>query len=86
MFARPTPTNVGARSGLGIGLTLVKRLVDLHGGHVEAHSEGLNRGSTFTVRLPLARSLKESTPGLSTRPAPEVMPHPESAMASTKGC
>ncbi len=54
MFARPSPARIGARSGLGIGLTLVKRLVELHGGNVEAHSEGLNQGSTFTVQLPLA--------------------------------
>jgi signal transduction histidine kinase len=60
MFARPSPAYVGARSGLGIGLTLVKRLVELHGGNVEAHSEGRNRGSTFAVRLPLARGVTES--------------------------
>jgi CheY-like chemotaxis protein len=38
--------------GLGVGLTLVRSLVTMHGGEVVAHSEGLNRGSTFTVKLP----------------------------------
>ncbi|HEX7376527.1 MAG TPA: ATP-binding protein [Pirellulales bacterium] len=43
-----------AQGGLGIGLTLAKQLADLHGGGIEARSDGPGKGAEFIVRLPLA--------------------------------
>ena len=54
MFERVDREPGMTQEGLGIGLTLVRRLVELHGGKVTVHSDGLNTGSTFTVHLPLA--------------------------------
>jgi signal transduction histidine kinase/ActR/RegA family two-component response regulator len=56
MFTQARPALNQSRSGLGIGLSLVKGLVELHGGSVSAESDGAGRGSTFTVRLPVAAS------------------------------
>jgi signal transduction histidine kinase len=53
LFAQATRSLDRAQSGLGVGLTLVRRLVELHGGTVSAHSDGLGRGSEFTVHLPI---------------------------------
>ena len=55
MFVQVSGTSKAAQGGLGIGLTLVKSLVELHGGSVEATSAGLGQGAMFCVRLPLAR-------------------------------
>jgi PAS domain S-box-containing protein len=52
-----------AQGGLGVGLTIVKRLVEMHGGSIEAHSEGYGRGSEFIIHLPVAPA-----------PAPEERP------------
>ena len=52
--------------GLGIGLTLVRQLAELHGGSAVARSAGLGRGSTFTIRLPLAMEPAPEAPAQST--------------------
>ncbi len=53
MFSQVEESPTRAQGGLGIGLTLVKRLVAMHGGAVEARSEGPGKGSEFIVRLPI---------------------------------
>jgi signal transduction histidine kinase len=53
MFSQVETALSRSRGGLGIGLTLSQRLVNMHGGSIEARSEGLGRGSEFVVRLPL---------------------------------
>jgi PAS domain S-box-containing protein len=52
-FAQVDSTITRRHQGLGLGLTIAQHLVTLHRGRIEAHSEGENQGSTFTVRLPL---------------------------------
>ena len=56
MFVQASGTSKAAQGGLGIGLTLVKSLVELHDGTVTAHSPGLGQGTTVCVRLPLSPS------------------------------
>jgi len=54
MFGQANHRPVGQQpSGLGVGLSLVKQLVESHGGNISVYSEGLNKGSTFTMSLPL---------------------------------
>ncbi|WP_171470589.1 sensor histidine kinase [Frigoriglobus tundricola] len=54
-FWQAEPTLDPAQCGFGIGLALVRKLAELHGGSAGAYSEGLNRGSEFVVRLPCTR-------------------------------
>ena len=61
MFTQVGRSMGRSEGGLGIGLALAKRLVEMHGGTIEARSSGLGEGSAFTVRLPLAAVLREET-------------------------
>ncbi len=54
MFSRGDRDSARTQGGLGIGLALSRRLAEMHGGTLDARSEGLGKGSAFTVRLPLA--------------------------------
>jgi PAS domain S-box-containing protein len=62
MFAQVDTSLERSRDGLGIGLTLVRTLVEMHGGTVQVHSEGLGRGSEFTIRLPVAAATARPSP------------------------
>ena len=62
LFVQSTRTLDHAGGGLGLGLTLVRSLVTMHGGTVTAHSEGEGRGSVFEVRLPLVAAAASETP------------------------
>ena len=64
--------SAGGHTGLGIGLTLVQRLVELHGGRVWAASEGMGRGSTFFVRLPLLEATVAPPEPALLAPTPSV--------------
>ena len=60
MFTQVDTSLDRATAGLGVGLSLAKRLTELHGGTIRAESEGAGRGSRFVVRLPLAEAKPES--------------------------
>jgi PAS domain S-box-containing protein len=73
LFTQAEHSLARSHGGLGVGLTVAKQITELHGGTIEAHSEGLGKGSEFVVRLPLA-----------SRGAPERTADPAPARRSEK--
>lgn len=69
LFTQATRSLDRSSGGLGIGLTMVKNIVEMHGGQVWAHSAGIDAGSTFNVRLPLSFAAVKSIP----EPGPDAM-------------
>jgi signal transduction histidine kinase/CheY-like chemotaxis protein len=62
-FQQADSSTTRAHSGVGLGLAIVRDLVELHGGSIEARSNGLNQGATFIVRFPIARASTEAVSG-----------------------
>ncbi|HEY0707885.1 MAG TPA: GAF domain-containing protein [Polyangia bacterium] len=73
VFTQAPQTIERSQGGLGLGLTIVKQIAELHGGSVEAHSDGLGLGSEFSVHLPLAPA-DEVEPNATTRQVVEPDP------------
>src|SRR5262249_6943426 len=74
LFLRGDHERARTPPGLGIGLTLFRRLVDLHGGLVEAASAGPNKGSSFLIRLPRINVVVERAPTTASQPSPASAP------------
>jgi len=69
LFMQVDPNSGSALGGLGVGLALVRRIVELHGGSVQAVSDGLGKGSEFIVRLPPVVASGEAVADAKIRPA-----------------
>jgi PAS domain S-box-containing protein len=74
LFVRSPDAGVSSPGGLGVGLTLVRRLTEMHGGTVEAKSDGPGKGSEFVVRLPLAEISHRNPRLAAAAPPPEKAP------------
>ncbi|MBD2757773.1 hybrid sensor histidine kinase/response regulator [Spirosoma validum] len=70
LFVQGDNSLARSQGGLGVGLTLAKRLIELHGGRIEAQSPGLGKGSTFIVCLPLLEAVEGITTALTSPDTP----------------
>ncbi len=75
-FRQADSTLTRSQSGLGLGLAIVRHLVELHGGNIQAESEGVGRGATFTIKLPqmIVRDAKRLLASASERKHPTAWP------------
>ncbi|HUR20969.1 MAG TPA: hybrid sensor histidine kinase/response regulator, partial [Vicinamibacterales bacterium] len=74
MFVQGDSSLEGSHAGLGVGLTLVRNLVELHGGTVDVHSEGEGTGTEFVVMLPIDPEAHAESEPQATAPAPASAP------------
>lgn len=89
MFVQADRSLARGRSGLGVGLSLARQLVELHGGTLQLESAGLGHGSAFTVRLPPAGAAVAKADAVAAapraeRPAPEPVPATDAAAAARR--
>jgi two-component system CheB/CheR fusion protein len=68
-FRQSDKADTKRHNGLGLGLTIVKNIVELHGGKVSAESHGVGTGTCFTVKIPLVPSTSESVHHADLQPA-----------------
>ena len=85
LFVQADSTPGRAQGGLGIGLTLVRSFVEMHGGTVTGASDGLGRGSRFTVRLPLLADAAEREAGAGDPQRAAAATRPSAADSRRRG-